>query len=127
MTTFDEAECLKVNPFEGDFGSPGDKVLKDKIGTARKGGTCGMCRQDIVPGERVRLLAAVFDGTLMSYRWCSECCAAMAESWTDDGRAWEARVRIGDESSNANMRGATPNGGASLSMDELGGNIKENG
>lgn len=37
MTTFDEAECLKVNPFEGDFGSPGDKVLKDKIGTARKG------------------------------------------------------------------------------------------
>ena len=100
MTTFDEAECLKVNPFEGDFGSPGDKVLKDKIGTARKGGTCGMCRQDIVPGERVRLLAAVFDGTLMSYRWCSECCAAMAESWTDDGRAWEARVRIGEESSN---------------------------
>ena len=42
MTTFDEAECLKTNPFEGDFGSPGDKVLKDKIGTARKGGTCGV-------------------------------------------------------------------------------------
>lgn len=60
-----------------------------------------MCRQEIVPGERARLLAAVFDGTLMSYRWCSECCAAMAASWTDDGRAWEARVRIGDESSNA--------------------------
>ena len=43
MTTFNEADCLKTNPFEGDFGSPGDKVLKDKIGTARKGGTCGMC------------------------------------------------------------------------------------
>lgn len=41
MTTFDEADCLKTNPFEGDFGSPGDKVLKDKICTARKGGTCG--------------------------------------------------------------------------------------
>ena len=50
MTTFDEAECLKTDPFEGDFGSPGDKVLKDKIGTARKGGTCGICRQEIVPG-----------------------------------------------------------------------------
>ena len=100
MTTFDEAECLKTNPFEGDFGSPGDKVLKDKIGTARKGGTCGMCRQWIAPGERVRLLAAVFDGSLMSYRWCSECCAAMAASWTDCGLAWEARVRIGNESSN---------------------------
>jgi len=100
MTTFDEAECLKTNPFEGDFGSPGDKVLKDKIGTARKGGTCGMCRQEIVPGERVRLLAAVFDGTLMNYRWCSECCAAMAASWTDNGEAWEARARLGRKSSN---------------------------
>jgi len=80
--TFDEAECLKTNPFEGDFGSPGDKVLRDKIGTARKGGTCGMCKQEIVPGERVRLLAAVFDGELMSYRWCSECCAAMAACCT---------------------------------------------
>lgn len=49
------------------------------------------------------LLAAVFDGTLMSYRWCSECCAAMAASWTDDGRAWEDRVRLGDESSNAEL------------------------
>ena len=106
MTTFDEADCLKTNPFEGDFGSPGDKVLKDKICTARKGGTCGMCRQEIVPGERVRTLAAVFDGELMSYRWCSECCAAMAASWTDDGRAWESRVRLGDESSNAKVSGA---------------------
>ncbi len=107
MTTFDEVECLKTNPFEGDFGSPGDKVLKDKIGTARKGGTCGMCRQEIVPGERVRLLAAVFDGTLMSYRWCSECCAAMAASWTDNGDAWTARARLGRESSNAiGQRGA---------------------
>lgn len=100
MTTFDEAECLKVNPFEGDFGSPGDRTLKDKIGTARKGGTCGMCRQEITTGERVRLLAAVFDGELMNYRWCSACCGAMAASWTDNGEAWEERARIGRESSN---------------------------
>ena len=32
MTTLDEGACLKTNPFEGDFGSPGDKVLKDKLG-----------------------------------------------------------------------------------------------
>ena len=50
--------------------------------------------------ERVRLLAAVFDGTLMNYRWCSECCAAMAASWTDNGEAWEARARLGRKSSN---------------------------
>ncbi len=95
---FDESECLKTNPFEGDFGSPGDKVLKDKIGVARKAGACGMCRQEIVPGERVRMLSAVFDGDLMNYRWCQECCAAMAASRADNGDAWEARARIGRES-----------------------------
>lgn len=109
MTIFDEAECLKVNPFEGDFGSPGDRVLKDKIGTARKGGTCGMCCQEITPGERVRLLAAVFDGTLMNYRWCSACCGAMAASWTDDGEAWEERARMGRESLNTSYTN-TPDG-----------------
>ena len=100
MNTFDEAGCLKTNPFEGDFGSPGDKVLRDKIATARKGGTCGMCRQEVDLGERVRTLVAVFDGALMSYRWCSTCCAAMAESWIDSGRAWEARASLGQKSPN---------------------------
>lgn len=103
MQVYDEAECLKTNPFEGDFGSPGDKVLKDKIVTARNGGACGMCRQEIVPGERVRTLVAVFDGALMNYRWCSACCASMADSWTDDGRAWEARARIGREASSVKI------------------------
>ena len=42
MTTFDEAECLKTNPFEGDFGSPSDKVLKDKTKrTVAKPGVLG--------------------------------------------------------------------------------------
>ena len=53
-----------------------------------------MCKHQ----HRPRLLAAVFDGTMMSYRWCSECCAAMAASWTDNGDAWEARARLGRES-----------------------------
>lgn len=92
---FNEAECLQTNPFEGDFGSPGDKVLKDKIGTARKIGSCDMCSQEIHPGCRQRMLTAVFDGDLRSYRWCSECCAAMAASWHDDGVAWETRVSLG--------------------------------
>jgi hypothetical protein len=108
MTTFDERACLQVNPFDGDFGSPGDRVLKDKIGTARKGGMCGMCRQEIQPGERVRLLAAIFDGRMMSYRWCSACCAAMAVSWHDEGRTLEARVRLGDESSKDKPSRAAP-------------------
>jgi hypothetical protein len=98
MMAFDETMCLQTNPFEGDFGSPGDRVLKDKIVTARKVGICGMCRQDIMSGERVRSLTAVFDGALMSYRWCSNCCAAMVASWSDNGESWEARVKIGNES-----------------------------
>lgn len=53
-----------------------------------------MCHQDITPGERVRTLAALFDGTMMHYRWCSECCRAMALSRTDNGEAWEARLNI---------------------------------
>lgn len=110
MTKTQENDCLKCNPFEGDFGSPGDKVLKDKIVTARNGGTCGMCLQKIQLGERVRTLAAIFDGAMRHYRWCEKCCEAMAASWTDDGRAWEARVRLGDESSNVQIKagGALP-------------------
>lgn len=95
MTTFNEAECLQTDPFEGDFGTPGDRVLKDKIGTARKAGPCSLCAQEIKPGERVRIQAAIFDGALMHYRWCSECCAAMAASWHDEGKAFEARARLG--------------------------------
>jgi hypothetical protein len=98
MTSFDERQCLCINPFEGDFGDPADKVLKDRIVTARIGGSCGMCRQQITPGERIRTLAAVFDGQLMSYRWCSACCHAMATCQTDNGDAWEARAHLGRES-----------------------------
>lgn len=94
MTETQENDCLKCNPFEGDFGSPGDKVLKDKIVTARKGGTCGMCLQEIQPGERARTLAAIFDGAMRHYRWCEKCCEAMAASWTDNGDAWTERVAL---------------------------------
>ncbi len=94
MTEQETKDCLSVNPFEGDFGAPGDKVLKDKIGIARKAGPCGMCGQEILPGQKVRILAAVFDGALMSYRWCGLCCLAMARSWEDDGEAWEQRASL---------------------------------
>lgn len=102
-TKFDEADCMSVNPFEGDFGSPGDRILRDKITIARKTHQCGMCRQQIHPGEKTRVLAAVFDGEMRSYRWCALCCAAMASSWTDDGYAWEARVAMGNAERASNV------------------------
>jgi len=92
MSDAQEAECLSVDPFAGDFGAPGDRVLKDKMGNARKAGPCNDCAQEIRPGERVRMLAAVFDGSLMSYRWCALCCAAMVAD--DDGEATEARLAL---------------------------------
>lgn len=93
MTTFDEKECMACNPFEGDFGD-GEIVLTDKIVTARKGGTCHLCRQEIKPGERIRTRKEAYDGKIDNFRWCSECCSAMAASWTDDGKAWEARAAL---------------------------------
>lgn len=88
---FDEQKCLQYNPFEGDFGEPGDRVLKDKICTSRKTGECHNCGTCIQPGERTRRLTAVFGGQLLSYRWCELCCSAMAAWWTDDGEAMTAR------------------------------------
>ena len=94
MVDFDENECLKYDPFEGDFGSPSDVILKDKIGFARKSGECHICTHDIVKGEKIRMLTAVFDGTLVRYHWCSECCAAMAATWSDDFAALDERFSL---------------------------------
>jgi hypothetical protein len=92
MTEDDKA--LNFDPFQGDFGAPGDRVLKNKMGVARKPGWCNDCAQQILPGERVRLMTARFDGQLMNYRWCALCCAAMAKHEDDDGEAYEARLAL---------------------------------
>ena len=97
MVHFDEAKVLNTFPFQDDFGCPGDKTLRDKIVTARKGGECHDCGQQIRPGERIRTLTERFDGELGTYRWCSECCAAMARSEVDGGDAWTARLNLRDQ------------------------------
>ena len=89
VSEFSENDCLACGPFDGDFGSPDDRILKDKMVTARKGGECFLCEQEILPGERIRVMAAVFDCELMSYRWCNACCAAMAKMWLDDGEPYD--------------------------------------
>lgn len=99
-----EQAILDFDPFEGDFGGPGDCVLSNKIVTARKPGPCSHCEQEIKPGERVRSMAAKF-GDFMSYRWCAACCAVMAdvdnylesddelaEDAPNPCDAWEARI-----------------------------------
>lgn len=90
-----EAEVLSYDPFEGDFGGPGDRTLTDKMVTARKARACHLCCQDIKPKMRIRVLSAILDGDLMSFAWCEECCKAMEKSWKDGGKALEARYHVG--------------------------------
>lgn len=78
MSSFDEDACLKYYPFDGDFGSPGDKILRDKIVTTRKPTECSECLTLTQVGERTRTIVAIFDGQLMSYRFCSHCCEAFS-------------------------------------------------
>lgn len=90
----DDKNTLAFDPFEGDFGNQGDKVLKNKMGVARKPGECTACAQQIQPGERVRLMTVRFDGELMTHRWCSLCCTAMAKCEDDCGAAYETRLEL---------------------------------
>lgn len=75
----DEESVLQYDPFADDFGSPGDRILRDHMCNARKMGPCHLCTMTIQPGERIRSLSAKFDGDLRSYRWCNSCCEAMAK------------------------------------------------
>lgn len=70
-------KVLEFNPFEGDFGEQGDRVLSDKVVKARKERKCSHCSSLIQKGDYVRSMSAKFDGELMSYAWCSECCDLM--------------------------------------------------
>lgn len=84
MSTEDfERDVLAFDPFDGDFGEPGDSVLRNKMVTARKEGPCSHCGNQICRGERVRSMSARF-GDLMSYRWCAPCCAAMAKHQAEE-------------------------------------------
>ncbi|SDY54621.1 hypothetical protein [Delftia lacustris] len=96
-TTAWENHVLAFDPFDGDFGDQGDRVLSNKLVTARKPGPCAHCGCQIAQGERVRSMSARFDGQLMSYRWCALCCEAMAKcdvgddsgDDSDDRDAWQ--------------------------------------
>lgn len=75
-----EGRCLADDPFAGDYGGSGgsDRVLSDRMVTARKGGDCQACGQNAEPGTRNRVRCEVYDGELMVFRWCEPCCFGMA-------------------------------------------------
>lgn len=71
------SKVLEFDPFDGDFGEQSDKVFSDNIVKARKERGCSHCSTKVQKGDYVRSMSAKFDGELMSYTWCSECCDLM--------------------------------------------------
>lgn len=92
---FDERECLAFDPFVNTKGDSDERILSDRIVTARKPGPCSICGETIQPGERIRRQSAIVDGEMHSCRCCQACCIAMAASWTDHGEAIERRYHLG--------------------------------
>ena len=76
-------DALMFNPFEGDFGEPEDRQLKDKIVKFRKGHVCHICGEGISKGTTGRNIVSVFDGELLSFYFCGTCCEAMVISVSD--------------------------------------------
>ncbi len=74
-----DQRVLSYPLFEGDFGDPGDRQLCDGFVVANKMHKCHHCQGPIVPKERHRVHVGVYDGQLMTFRYCSACCGAMAE------------------------------------------------
>lgn len=87
-------DCLKLNPFDGDFGAPGDRIFSDRISVARSAGVCHCCSGVIEPGEEQRRHVGKYDDDMRTFRWCSRCCAAMSLSWTDNGVELERRFGL---------------------------------
>jgi hypothetical protein len=92
----DLGRALEYNPFEGDFGDPGDRSLRDKIVNFRKAGGCHICGRDVKPGTLGRSLTMLWvsDRAVRTYRYCTACTEAMACCWTDEGKALDVRYGL---------------------------------
>lgn len=85
---------LQYPLFQDDFGEPGDVVMKDRIVRGRKEFTCCECGDTIDIGTLQRYHVGKYGGDLLTYRFCEQCCVAMAMSWTDDGQMLEDRAQL---------------------------------
>lgn len=88
-----ERDCLADDPFAGDFGD-GERVLSDKMVTARGVGECHACAEQPLPGTRNRVRVEAYGSELLRFRWCEPCCRLMARSHVDDDAFMEMEARI---------------------------------
>ena len=88
--------ALKYWPFDGDFGMPGDRKLRDEIVTFRTRHACVNCTGPIEPGTKGRSLTMLWvDGNgPVTGRYCTACTEAMALVFNDDGAALEERTAM---------------------------------
>lgn len=97
--------ALDFDLFAGDFGDSDDVELSNKIVTGRGEYICFICYGAIVKGEVHRSAVHKFDGEIMTYRVCNECCKAMVSSINydssdvnDDGQEpIDARYALGEQ------------------------------
>ena len=82
---------LDFDPFQGDFGTPDDKLFSDKMVKGRGKYSCFHCLGGIAPGEQHRSRSERADGEFMSFRWCLKCCEAMVKQLQGEGLAYEER------------------------------------
>jgi hypothetical protein len=71
------------------------RVLRNAMVVVRKGHTCDLCFGSIPVGARVRAQTEVCDGACKTFRFCPDCCSAMAIRHDDDGETIEARYELG--------------------------------
>lgn len=93
-------DALDFDLFAGDFGTPGDTELSNKIVTSRGEYKCHICAGEILKGEIHRSAKWKFDGELMPYRCCNECCVAMVKSVNceyEEEDPIEARYALGHQ------------------------------
>jgi len=91
-------QILSFDPWGDGKGDDPYRVLRNGLVTARKEYECVICFGPIEIGETHRAQTEVnLDGskTVKTFRFCSECCAAMP-SWLTDGEAITARYALGE-------------------------------
>ena len=88
--------ALKYWPFDGDFGMPGDRKLRDGIVKFRYRHECVHCRGPVEPGTKGRSLTMLWeDGNgPVTGRYCTACTEAMAILFEDEGAAFDARFDL---------------------------------
>jgi predicted RNA-binding Zn-ribbon protein involved in translation (DUF1610 family) len=87
-----DEDILAYNLFgEGEKGDAHYSTLTNKMVVTRQPRDCIVCRDAIPIGARARVVRERWGREFGTFYSCPTCCAAMAASWTDNGKAMVER------------------------------------